>query len=456
MVNDFSKGKVSRIIIAQAVPLMLAQLVQLLYNVVDRIYIGHLNGVGSLALTGVGLVFPLTTLIAAFTNLFGNGGTPLFSIARGAGRKEEAGRVMGNSFLLLTVSSMVLLILCYILRRPVMYLFGASDATYVYADAYLKLYLLGTPCSMIATGMNGYINAQGYPRTGMLTTVLGAVLNLILDPVFIFGLHMGISGAALATVISQAISAVWVLRFLRGRKAIIRLEKRYMIPDKTLIKRITALGTAGFMVQGTNCLVQVVCNVTLKKWGADLGDLYVGVMTVINSIREICSLPVMGLTTGAQPVLGFNYGARKPERVKEGIRFMALLGIVYTVLIWLVIMLIPGAFLRIFTNDPDMLTHGVRPILIHFFGFCFMALQFTGQATFTGLGFSKRAVFFSILRKAIIVTPLTILLPYLGFGVDGVFMAEPISNLLGGAACFTTMYFTVYRKLGKTLPPSKD
>jgi len=447
LINDFSKGKVSGIIIAQAVPLILAQMVQLLYNVVDRIYIGHLSRTGSMALTGVGLVFPLTTLIAAFTNLFGNGGVPLFSIARGAGHREEAEKVMGNSFFLLLTSSIVLMTACYLMRRPVMYLFGASDITYQYADAYLKIYLAGTAFSMISTGMNGYINAQGYPGTGMLTTVIGAVLNLLLDPLFIFGLHMGVKGAALATVISQAVSCIWVLLFLTGKKAIIPLRTGCMKPEGRVIGRIIALGTAGFMVQGTNCLVQVVCNVTLKTWGGNMGDLYVGVMTVINSIREICSLPVSGLTSGAQPVLGFNYGAGENGRVKAGIRFMALLGILYTVGIWLVIMLIPGVFLHIFTNDPQMLTHGVRPILIYFFGFCFMALQFSGQATFTGLGFSRRAVFFSILRKAVIVAPLTVILPCLGFGVDGVFLAEPISNLLGGAACFTTMYFTVYRKL---------
>lgn len=447
MINDFSKGKVSGIIIAQAVPLILAQMVQLLYNVIDRIYIGHLSQIGSMALTGVGLVFPLTTLIAAFTNLFGNGGVPLFSIARGAGHREEAEKVMGNSFFLLLISSIVLMTVCYLMRKPVMYLFGASDITYQYADAYLKIYLAGTAFSMISTGMNGYINAQGYPGTGMLTTVIGAVLNLLLDPLFIFGLHMGVKGAALATVISQAVSCIWVLLFLTGKKAIIPLRTGCMKPEGRVIGRIIALGTAGFMVQGTNCLVQVVCNVTLKAWGGNMGDLYVGVMTVINSIREICSLPVSGLTSGAQPVLGFNYGAGENGRVKAGIRFMALLGILYTVGIWLVIMLIPGVFLHIFTNDSQMLTHGVRPILIYFFGFCFMALQFSGQATFTGLGFSKRAVFFSILRKAVIVAPLTVILPWLGFGVDGVFLAEPISNLLGGAACFTTMYFTVYRKL---------
>ena len=218
--TDFSKGKVWQNIVAQSIPLILAQLVQLLYNVVDRIYIGHLPGADSMALTGIGLVFPLTTLIAAFTFLFGTGGTPLFSIARGAGKEERAGKILGNTFSLLLAASVVLLLFCYLFRRPVLYLFGASDASYLYADAYLRIYLIGTPFTMLATGLNGFINAQGFPRIGMLTTLFGAVLNLVLDPVFIFGLHMGVGGAALATVLSQAVSCIWVLCFLTGKKEI--------------------------------------------------------------------------------------------------------------------------------------------------------------------------------------------------------------------------------------------
>ncbi len=442
--TDFSRGKVWQNIVAQSIPLILAQLVQLLYNVVDRIYIGHLPGADSMALTGIGLVFPLTTLIAAFTFLFGTGGTPLFSIARGAGQEERAGKILGNTLTLLLGTSIVMLAVCYLFRRPVLYLFGASDASYVYANAYLRIYLLGTPFTMLATGLNGFINAQGFPRIGMMTTLLGAVLNLILDPVFIFVLQMGVGGAALATVISQAVSCVWVLRFLTGKKALLPIKKMYLRVDGKLAKEIMALGMSGFIMQGTNCLVQVVCNATLKIYG---GDLYVGVMTVINSTREILGLPVSGITNGAQPVLGYNYGAREYEKVRQGIRFTAALGIIYTLLAWLLVIISPHLLLSIFTEDAAMIEAGTDALRLYFFGFFFMAFQFTGQSAFTALGDSRHAIFFSLLRKAVIVAPLTVLLPKIGLGVDGVFLAEPISNAIGGLACFVTMYFTLYRKL---------
>ena len=445
MVNDFSRGKVWQNIIYQAIPLMLAQLVQLLYNVVDRVYIGHLPGSDSLALTGIGLVFPLTTLIAAFTYLFGTGGTPLFSIARGAKEEERAERILGNTFSLLLGTSLFLFLLCYIFRRPVLYLFGASDASYVYADDYLRIYLFGTTFSMLSTGLNGFINAQGFPRMGMLTTLIGAVLNLVLDPIFIFGFHMGVGGAALATVLSQMVSCLWVLRFLTGRKAMLTIKRKNLRVEWRLVREITTLGVSGFIMQGTNCLVQVVCNATLKNFG---GDLYVGIMTVVNSVREILSLPVSGLTSGAQPVLGYNYGARRYDRVRQGIRFTAALGILYTVAAWLLVILLPHYLLSIFVEDAAMMEAGEKALRMYFFGFFFMAFQFTGQSSFTALGYSKHAIFFSLLRKAVIVAPLTVLLPRLGLGVDGVFLAEPISNAVGGLACFVTMYFVLYRKLG--------
>lgn len=444
--TDFSKGKVWQNIVAQSIPLILAQLVQLLYNVVDRIYIGHMPGADSMALTGIGLVFPLTTLIAAFTFLFGTGGTPLFSIARGAGEEKRAEKILGNTFSLLLGTSIVLFLFCYLLRRPILYLFGASDASYVYADAYLKIYLLGTSFTMLATGLNGFINAQGFPRMGMLTTLLGAVLNLALDPVFIFGLHMGVSGAALATVLSQLVSCAWVVRFLTGKKALYRIQKKHLRVSGKLTREIIALGMSGFIMQGTNCLVQVVCNATLKIYG---GDLYVGIMTVINSAREILSLPVSGITNGAQPVLGYNYGAKNYHKVRQGIRFTAVLGILYTLLAWLLVIMSPHLLLSVFTKDTAMITAGVNAMRLYFFGFFFMAFQFTGQSAFTALGYSRHAIFFSLLRKAVIVAPLTILLPKLGFGVDGVFLAEPVSNAIGGLACFITMYFSLYKKLKK-------
>ena len=445
MRNDFSRGKVWQNIISQSIPLILAQLVQLLYNVVDRIYIGHLPGADSMALTGIGLVFPLTTLIAAFTCLFGTGGTPLFSIARGAGEEQRAEKILGNTFSLLLGCSLAMFFLCYVFRRPVLYLFGASDASYVYADAYLRIYLAGTAFTMLSTGLNGFINAQGFPRTGMMTTLIGAVLNLILDPVFIFQMDMGVSGAALATVFSQLVSCVWVLRFLTGKKAALRIRRENLKVEGKLFREITALGMAGFIMQGTNCLVQIVCNTTLKRYG---GDLYVGIMTVINSVREILSLPVSGLTSGSQPVLGYNYGAGLHKRVREGIRFTTAVTMAYSIGVWALVMAIPHLFIHIFNSEEELLLAGVPAFRVYFSAFFCMAFQFIGQSVFVGLNRSKNAVFFSLLRKAFIVAPLNILLPTLGWGVDGVFWAEPISNVVGGLACFITMIATVYFPLG--------
>lgn len=447
MINDFSKGKVWKNILAQAVPLTLAQLVQLLYNVVDRIYIGHLPGSDSMALTGVGITFPVITMIAAFTNLFGAGGTPIFSIARGAKDDERAQRVLGNSVSLLVISSMILLIISYWLKRPILYLFGASDESFVYANAYLMVYLIGTPFSMLSTGLNGYINAQGFPRIGMLTTVIGAVLNLILDPIFIFGMNMGVQGAALATIISQFVSAVWVLYFLTyGKNTLLRIRRKYLAIDWKLAGEITTMGTAGFIMQFTNSLVQIVCNSTLQSYG---GDLYVGIMTVINSIRELLDLPARGISSGAQPVLGYNYGAKQYSRVRSGIRCTAYIGFGYMMVAWLFVLAFPHMLISMFSNDTSLLEIGVKALHIYFFGFAFMGFQHSGQSTFQGLGMAKQAIFFSLFRKVIIVVPLTLILPVVGFGVYGVFLAEPISNLIGGLASFITMYFTVYRKIAK-------
>lgn len=442
--TDFSQGAVWRNILAQAIPLTLAQFVQLLYNVVDRVYIGHLPGSDSLALTGIGLAFPLTTLVLAFTQLSANGGTPLFSIARGKKEEEKAEKIMGNVFIMLLVFSVVLFAFCYLFRRPVLYLFGASDASYVYADAYLKIYLWGTVFSMISVGMNGFISAQGFPRIGMMTTVIGAVINLLLDPLFIFVFHMGVSGAALATVISQVVSAVWVLRFLTGKQAILQLRWKCMQIDWKLMKEITVLGFSGFIMRATNTLVQISCNKMLNMYG---GDLYIGVMTVLNSVQEVFGLPVQGIASGSQPVLGYNYGAKQYHRVKQSIRFMTVIGMVFTLLMWALVLLFPRAIFSVFTSDRTLIDAGVDALKLYFMGYCFQTFQFCGQSTFVGLGKSKQAIIFSLLRKVVIVVPLTLLLPGLGLGVNGVFIAEPISNVVGGLACFLTMYVTVYRKL---------
>ena len=442
--NDFSKGPMWRCILAQALPLTVAQLVQLLYNVVDRIYIGHMNGGDGLALTGIGLTFPVVTLIMAFTALFGVGGVPLFSMARGAGETDRARRILGTSCALLLTSAAVLMTGGYLFCRPILYAFGASDESYVYAKAYLDIYLLGTFFSMTTTGLNGYINAQGFPKVGMCSTVLGAVTNIVLDPIFIFGFDMGVSGAALATVLSQGVSAVWVLTFLSGSRPPIRLDRTSIRIDGHTTGQIMKLGTANFIMQGTNFLVQVACNTTLQTFG---GDLYVGVMTVTNSVREILMLPVSGIVNGAQPVVSFNYGAKQYDRVRAGIRFNTLTGSVYTVIAWLLIVLMPQVWFRIFNDDAAMVAAGVPMLKIYFFGFVFMAFQLAGQTTFQALGDAKHAIFFSLLRKAIIVVPLTLLLPRLGLGVKGVFLAEPISNVIGGLCCYGTMRLTIFPRL---------
>ena len=442
--TDFSQGPVWRRILDQAGPLIVAQLVHLLYNVVDRIYLGHMGDGGGMALTGVGLTFPIVTLIMGFAALFGTGGVPLFSIARGAGDEARARRILGNSFTLQLVSSALLMVLGYLFMRPSLFAFGASEDACVYAKAYLDVYLVGTAFSMIATGLNGYINAQGFPRIGMLSIVIGAAANIALDPVFIFALGMGVKGAALATVISQGLSALWVLRFLTGQKAIIPLKRENMTLDGQVVRDIAKLGTANFIMQGTTCLVQIACNATLQQFG---GDLYVGVMTVVNSVREIFLLPVNGITSGSQPVISYNYGARRYDRVLSGIRFNTLIGAGYTLVAWLLVLLLPRLWFGIFSDDPAMTEAGVEALRIYFFGFVCMALQFAGQSAFTALGDAPHAILFSLLRKAIIVVPLTLLLPRLGFGVKGVFLAEPVSNAVGGTACYLTMRLTQLRRI---------
>ena len=434
----------ARNIIHMAVPMTVAQLINILYNVVDRMYLGRLPG--HLALTGLGLCLPIISILMGFANLCGMGGAPLCSIHRGRGETDEAERIMGNSFTLLLLFGLSLTGLCLAFRRPILYLFGASDLTFPYANDYLTIYILGTVFVMVGLGMNPFINSQGFSQMGMMTVTVGAVVNIVLDPVFIFGMDMGVRGAALATVISQGCSAVWVLRFLTGRRAILRLRLSALRLHAGRVKRILSLGSSGFAMSMTNSLVQVLCNATLQAWG---GELYVGVMTVINSIREVISMPVQGITNGCQPVLGYNYGAGEYRRVRQGIRFTTALTMAYSLVVWLLVLLFPEFLIRIFNNEPDLIAAGIPAFRIYFATFFCMSFQFIGQSVFVGLGRSRQAVFFSLLRKAFIVAPLTLLLPALGLGVDGVFLAEPISNVVGGLACLLTMYAVVYRPLGK-------
>lgn len=394
---------------------------------------------------GVGICFPLITMITAFTYLFGNGGSPLCAMELGRGNHEEAEKLMGNTFSMLLISSIILMAVSYLFYKPILYAFGASDVTFPYAGDYITIYLIGTPFVMISLGLNPFINCQGFGNMGMLTVLIGAVLNIILDPIFIFGLHMGVRGAALATIISQICSGIWVLRFLTGKKVTLRLNRLAMVIEWARVKEIMALGISGFMMQFTNGLVQIFCNSTLHIYG---GDIYVGVMTVLNSVRDIATMMVHGLTNGASPVMSFNYGEKAFGKVKQAIKFVTVVCFSYALFVWGIIKIMPEFFIKLFNNDPTLLEKGVPALHIYFFGFCFMALQFTGQAVFVALGKAKRATFFSIFRKVIIVVPLTVLLPRVGgLGVDGVFWAEPISNLIGGCACFFTMLATILPEL---------
>ena len=441
--SNFGKGSVAGNIMSMAVPMTVAQILNLLYNLVDRIYIGHIPGADSLALTGVGLTFPIVSMITAFAGLFGMGGAPLCSIERGKGNQERAEAIMQNAFWMLAGTGVLIMIAGYAAERPLLYALGGSDATYVYASEYLKIYLAGTLAVMIGLGLNPFINAQGFGKTGMVTVALGALINLVLDPLFIFVLHMGVKGAALATVMAQCCSAVWVLFFLTGEKPLLRLKLRFGRPDWKIVGQITALGTSNFIMNFTNSVVQVVCNRQIQFYG---GDLYVGIMTVLNSVREVLTMVVIGMSNGAQPVISFNYGAGKKDRVRQGIRFMTAASIIYTCAAWAVTLAFPKFFIRMFNSEPELLAAGVPAMHIYFFGFCFMALQFSGQTTFQALGQAKYAITFSLFRKIVIVVPLTLLLPLLpGIGLHGVFLAEPISNLIGGCACFFTMFRVIWR-----------
>lgn len=447
--NDFSKGSIIGHMLRLAGPMTLAQLVNVLYNIIDRIFIGKIPNDATNALTGLGVAFPICTVTIAFANLVGMGGAPLFSIERGKGNEDEAKKLLGNSFSLLIILGLLTSVTGLIFKKPLLYLLGASSATFDYANQYITIYLCGTIFVMSSLGLNSFINAQGFARTGMLTVSIGAACNLILDPVFIFILGMGVKGAALATIISQFIAALWTFTFLTGKKTIIKIEKDCLIPNFKMTMKIFGLGLSGFTMSITNSAVQMVNNAVLSVWG---GDLYIGAMTVINSIREVVHMPVQGISNSSQPIISFNYGAGEPERVKKAIRYMSFALLIYTVSAWILVMLFSKPLILLFNDNPALMNVTVTSMHIYFQGFFMMSFQFAGQSTFTALGRSKQAVFFSLFRKVVIVIPLIYILPHIGnLGVNGVFMAEPVSNFIGGIACFATMYFTVYRKLSTNI-----
>lgn len=443
--QDFTKGSMAESIVRLSLPMILAQLVNVLYNIVDRMYLGHMPGDGRLALTGVGVAFPIITIINAFANLCGSGGAPLCSIERGRGDEKKAEQIMGNSLTLLLLFGIILTIMGYFIKTPLLYLFGASDETISYANAYMDVYLVGNIFVMLGLGMNPFVESQGFAKTGMFTVVIGAVLNLILDPIFIFALNLGVRGAAAATILSQLVSAAWVLGFLCSKKAILHLRLSTLRLQGKLVKEIIGLGLSGFTMSVTNSLVQIFCNASLQFYG---GDLYVGAMTIIYSVREVVQMPMQGFTQGAQPVLGYNYGAGANGRVKEGIRFIRRVTLIYAAGIWAVLMLFPGTAVKLFNGEPKLLEVSIVSMRWHFVLFFFMAFQYVGQTVFVSLGKAKQAVFFSLFRKAILGVPLILLLPHLcNLGIYGVLAAEPITNVVGGLACYCTMIAVVWKNL---------
>ena len=445
--GDFSRGRVSLVILRLGLPMMLAEFVHVLYNIVDRMYIGHMAEGGTLALTGLGICFPLITLISAFANLYSTGGATLATIARGEKDDRKAERIMGTSFTMLLITGLLLTVILYLTAPVMLRWLGGDDETIPAALGYFRIYVVGTVPVLISLGMNPFINAQGFPKTGMMTIMIGAALNIVLDPLMIYTLNMGIRGAALATVISQTASAIWALGFLRSRRAVLHLTGLYF--DKKELTGIVKLGVTGFTFKVTNSITQAIVNIMLKAWGGALSTIYVGAMSLINSLREIMSLPNNGIVMGGQSVMSYNYGAKLYRRVSQSIRFTFLSGLTINIVMWALIMFVPEPLLRIFTSDEQLIGTGIVCARIFFGAFPFMAMQQAGQSTFVALNYPRYALFFSLLRKIVLVAPLTLLLPNIGLGVYGVFWAELASQVIGATACFTTMYMVVWRHMNR-------
>ena len=444
---DFENGTVTGNILEAALPMLVAQILNLLYNIVDRIYIARIAEVGTAALGAGGLCFPLIVIITAFANLFGNGGAPLFAIQRGQKDERKAVAIMDTSFTMVCASAIVLMVIGFLFARPILILFGASDNSLVYALPYMMIYLLGTLPSMVAVGMNPFINAQGYSLIGMCSVAVGAGANLLLDPLFIFGLEFGVRGAAIATVLSQCLSAIFVFYFLTKKSELkVRLLKKNEIAAcMGYAKNIISLGMAGFIMQLTNSLVTICCNNVLSVTG---GDIYISVMTIVSSVRQLVETPIHAMSEGSSPILSYNYGARRPARVRKAGMVMGALILAYSAVIWSIIILEPRPLIRIFSSDVQLTKDAVPALNQYFAAFIFMDLQYMGQTVFKSLNKKKQAIFFSMLRKVFIVVPLTYLMPYaLHMGTDGVFLAEPVSNVIGGTLCFATMLITVLPEL---------
>lgn len=450
---ELGEGSVARLLMKLAVPTIVSQLVNLLYNIVDRIYIGHIPNEGVLALTGLGLCMPIIMIVTAFSGLVGSGGAPHAAIYMGKGENAQAERILGSCFTLLIVLAVIITAVVEISAAPLLKLFGASSDTLPYALGYLRIYAAGTICVMISLGLNTFITTQGATSVAMKTVLIGAVINIVLDPVFIFGLGMGVRGAALATVISQLVSAIWVLKYLCGSQTRLKLMTANMRPNREIVMPVLALGTAPFIMSATESILNVAFNSSLSQYG---GDLAVGSMTVLSSVMQLQMLPVQGLSQGAQPLLSYNFGAGKTDRVKRAFSLLVIFSLLYTLGFWALVQLFPEMFVRIFNSSSDELISMTSWALRIYMGTSgLFGIQMAVQMLFVSLGQAKLSLFVACLRKIILLIPLIYILPiFIGDKVFAVFLAEPIADLVSVIVCSVLCAANFRRIMAKAVKPS--
>ena len=445
--NRLGTENITRLMISLAIPSVLAQIVNVLYNIVDRIYIGRIPGVGAVALTGVGVTFPIITIISAFSGFASGGGAPLAAIALGQGDRKRAERILGNCVSMLLFFTVILMAFFFVFQKPLLYVFGASDNTIGYSSTYISIYLLGTVFVELAVGLNTFISAQGQARTAMFSVLIGAVVNIVLDPIFIFVFHMGVAGAAVATIISQALSAAWVLRFLCSEKSGIRLKKAGMKLDFSLIGQIMALGVSPFVMSATESAITIVMNHGLQVYG---GNLYVGSMTILQSVLQLVFVPISGFTNGVQPIISYNFGAGKFDRVKMTIKRMISITFLAAFVYVVFAMLRPGLFARLFTTDEDLIALVKKVLPVYIAGMSVFGVQSGVQSSFLGLGQAKISLCIALLRKVILLIPLALILPRF-FGVMGVYYAEPVADILSVLTASTLFLLNIRKILSKEM-----
>ena len=445
--TDLGKDSIGKLMFKLSAPAIIAQIVNVLYNIVDRIFIGRMAN-GDLAMAGVGVAFPIILLISAFSALAGMGGAPLAAIKMGEDDEDYAEKIMANSFSLLIIIAIILTSVFLLFKEPILIAFGASEKTLSYGIDYISIYLLGTIFVQIALGMNSYINTQGFAKIGMMTVAIGALINIVLDPILIFGLNLGVKGAALATLTAQAVSAAWVLKFLFGNKSILKIRKKNLKLDKKIILSIVGLGMAPFIMQSTESLVLISLNTQLSKYG---GDLAVGAMTIMSSIMQMILLPMTGLTQGAQPIISYNYGAKNINRVKKTFKLCLISSLIYSAAAWLLLMTSSEVVVKIFNNDPSLLQITSNSIKIYFAGIFIFGAQISCQQTFLSLGQAKISLFLALLRKIILLIPLIFILPmFVDNGLFAVLLAEPVADVIAAlttVACFTVFYKKTLSKI---------